>query len=180
MQPGRWRYLIFATLAIVALLLASCVPTVGESGLIEAPKVGALAPDFALERADGKLVRLSDFRGRKPVFLNFWATWCAPCQIEMPHMQKAWDAAGGRDKLEVLAVDLGESADRASDFLTRRGLTFTLLLDRDRSVALERYNILGLPTSFLIDRQGVIRYMKVGPFVSEEGVAEQIRAIINS
>lgn len=180
MRPYTWRYLIPVALAIAAVLMAGCAPAAGAGGLPEAPKLGALAPDFALEGVDGKVVRLSDFRGKKPVLLNFWATWCVPCQIEMPHMQKAWDAVGGRDKVEVLAVDLGESAERASEFLTRRGLKFTLLLDQDLSVATGKYSIFGLPTTFFIDRQGVIRSMKAGPFVSQEEVEARLRELVGS
>ncbi len=175
---------VFAVFATVALLVAGCAPAEVAGGattsLPEAPKVGSLAPDFSLQGLDGQTVRLADYRGKKPVLVNFWATWCGPCQIEMPHMQKAWQTVGGRDKVEMLMVDVGETPEKARDFLTRRGFTFTTVVDGDQAVTSNKYNVFGLPTTFLIDRKGVIRYMKIGPFVSEEDVVAQLQAIINS
>ncbi|MDO8532924.1 MAG: TlpA disulfide reductase family protein [Dehalococcoidia bacterium] len=174
---------LFAVIAIASLLVASCVPAEGAAGeagsLPEAPKVGFLAPDFLLQSLDGRTVRMSDYRGSKPVLLNFWATWCGPCQIEMPHMQKAWQTVGGRDKVEMLMVDVGETPEKAKGFLSRYGYTFTAVVDGDQSVSGGKYNVFGLPTTFLIDRKGVIRSMKIGPFVSEEDVVAQLQAIIN-
>ncbi len=181
---ARRMHLVFAVLAAMTLLAASCVPAEGAGGAVsslpEAPKVGSLSPDFSLQGLDGQTVRLADYRGNKPVLLNFWATWCGPCQIEMPHMQRAWQSVGGRDKVEMLMVDVGETPEKARDFLTRRGFTFTTVVDGDQSVTSNKYNVFGLPTTFLIDRKGVIRYMKIGPFVSEEDVVAQLQAIINS
>ncbi|MEK7873993.1 MAG: TlpA disulfide reductase family protein, partial [Chloroflexota bacterium] len=138
-----------------------------------------LAPDFSLQSLDGRTVRLADYRGSKPVLLNFWATWCGPCLIEMPHMQKAWQTVGGRDKVEMLMVDVGETPEKAKGFLSRYGYTFTAVVDGDQAVTTGKYNVFGLPTTFLIDRKGVIRYMKIGPFVSEEDVVAQLQAILN-
>ena len=181
---ARRMHLVFAVFAAMTLLVASCAPAEGAVGAVislpEAPRVGSLAPDFSLQGLDGKTVRMSDYRGSKPVLLNFWATWCGPCLIEMPHMQRAWQTVGGRDKVEMLMVDVGETPEKARDFLTRRGFTFTTVVDGDQAVTTGKYNVFGLPTTFLIDRKGVIRHMKIGPFVSEEDVVAQLQAIINS
>ncbi|MBI3989423.1 MAG: TlpA family protein disulfide reductase [candidate division NC10 bacterium] len=128
------------------------------------PEVGHFAPDFALCDTDPKLIRLSDYRG-KVVLLNFWATWCPPCRLEMPTMEQVYREYKRRG-LEVLAVSLDTGhaavvAVQVAEFMKELKLTFPALLDPKMEVA-RRYRLVGLPTSFLIDRQGRIRFKEVG------------------
>jgi len=125
------------------------------------PEVGYRAPDFALPGLDGQRVRLSDFRGKKAIFLNFWATWCPPCRLEMPTMEKAYQEYKSRG-LEVLAVsiDAGQKSV-VKNFLQEFKLTFPALLDSDMEV-LRLYRIFSLPATFLIDKQGIIRHRELG------------------
>jgi peroxiredoxin len=121
---------------------------------------GAVAPDFVLPRLNGAAVPLSDYRG-KVVLLNFWATWCPPCRAEMPSMEKLYQAYRDRG-LEILAI----SADKSSkvvveSFVEARGLTFPILLDPANEV-FAQYGVRGLPTSYLLDRQGRIVSGEVG------------------
>jgi peroxiredoxin len=127
----------------------------------ERPEVGYLAPDFALPDLAGRTVRLSDFRGRKAVFLNFWATWCPPCRAEMPTMERAYQAYRDRG-LEILAVSVDTGPkDRVAAFTQELKLTFPALLDPDMAI-LYAYRIPGLPGSVLIDRRGVIQSVEIG------------------
>ncbi len=127
----------------------------------ERPEVGYLAPDFALPDLAGRTVRLSDFRGRKAVFLNFWATWCPPCRAEMPTMEQAYQAYRGQG-LEILAVSVDTAPkETVQAFMAELTLSFPALLDPDMAV-LYAYRVLGLPASVLIDRQGVIRAVEIG------------------
>jgi peroxiredoxin len=119
-----------------------------------------MAPDLELQNLQGESLRLSDFKGH-PVMVNFWAVWCGFCLVEMPTMQEAYDAY--RDQgFVILAVDVREDRARVSEFVAELGLTFPVLLDTDGSVT-ERYQVRGLPTSYFIDRDGVIIGTQVGP-----------------
>jgi peroxiredoxin len=150
----------------VSLLLFGLSPVILQAGgskpAQEArPEVGFLAPDFTLPSLDGKTVRLSDFRGKKGVFLNFWATWCAPCRLEMPTMEKAYQGYKGRG-LEILAVSIDAGPKSVvKNFMQELKLTFPALLDPDMEV-LRRYRTFSIPASFLIDKQGIIRHRELG------------------
>jgi len=107
--------------------------------------------EINLKDTRGDSVRLSDFRG-KIVFLNFWASWCGPCRIEMPSMEKLHRRLKGRD-FAIVAVNLQEQASRVKAFLKQYGLTFTVLLDTNGRVG-ARFGIRAIPTTFILDRQG--------------------------
>ncbi len=124
-----------------------------------APRVGTAAPDFELTSLDGKTVRLSDFRGR-PVWVNFWASWCPPCRAETPDVQGAYAEKQG-EGLVLLGISIGEGADAVRSYVQTAGITYTVLLDPDQAVA-GRYRITGIPTHFFVDRDGVIRGMQSG------------------
>ena len=136
------------------------------------------APDFALTNLDGETVRLSDFRG-KTVVLNFWASWCPPCREEMPEFQELWDERGedGSDDLVMLALDflVQDTMADARGFVEGRGFTFPVLFDTaDGSVA-DRYRVRGLPATFFIDSEGVVRSVNYGPVFGNllpDGVAK--------
>ncbi|MBI2913741.1 MAG: redoxin domain-containing protein [Chloroflexi bacterium] len=141
-------------------LPAALVPPGAEIG----PEEGKLAPDFVLEEMDGGEVRLSDLRG-KAVVINFWATWCKPCRKEVPQLIDAYNAY--RDQgLVVLGLNLQESASIIRPFVDDFGMNFPIPLDRKGDVA-DRYRLLGLPTTYFVDRQGVVRCVFTGPFVEK-------------
>ncbi|MCK9495279.1 MAG: redoxin domain-containing protein [Dehalococcoidia bacterium] len=122
------------------------------------PALGEPAPDFVLEKSgSGERVSLSDFRGQ-PVILNFWATWCVPCRTEMPDLQHVYDD----QDVVVLAVNWQESDSVVGDFLDEFGLTFPTVMDRQGSVR-EHYGVVGLPASFFIDAEGILRARNFGP-----------------
>lgn len=138
------------------------------------PQVGGPAPSFEAKTLEGKMVSLSDYRG-KVVLLTFWATWCEPCKKEMPEIQAAYEKH--QEGLVVLAVNFGENLDTASDFAHHGKLTFPVLLDRRVNIA-ERYGVISLPVTFFIDQDGIIRERVVGGTLTEEGIGnvfEQIR-----
>jgi peroxiredoxin len=123
-------------------------------------EVGQSAPDFSLESAAGGQSRLSDHRGQV-VLLNFWATWCVPCRAEMPEIESTYLAHRERG-LRVLAINVQEDRAEVQAFFDELGLSFPALLDRDASVA-RLYLARALPSSFLVDRHGQVRYVRVGP-----------------
>ncbi|MBL7201815.1 MAG: redoxin domain-containing protein [Anaerolineae bacterium] len=127
-------------------------------------RVGNTAPDFELEELGGDTIRLHDYRGQV-VMLNFWATWCGFCRVELPHMQRAYETYGDRG-FTVLAINVREEAGPVRAFVEDMGMTFPVPLDTAGEV-LSQYRIRGLPTSVFIDQEGVILAIRVGP-VEEE------------
>jgi peroxiredoxin len=130
-------------------------------------KVGERAPDFELESLDGDKIRLSDLRG-KTVILNLWATWCGPCEEEMPAFQQFYQDHKDKD-LEILAVNMTSfetEKDAIVPFVNKYGLTFPILLDKEAKVA-KAYNIYNIPLSYFINADGVIK-QKAGPMTYEQ------------
>lgn len=124
---------------------------------------GNLAPDFELRSVDGKAMKLSSLRGKK-VIVNFWATWCPPCRLEMPEMEKFY-TKNKNEGIEILAVNLTKAEKSRADvpaFIEAYGITFPVLLDENSDVA-RLYKVSSIPASFIIDTQGVIREKIVGP-----------------
>ncbi|MGE5554040.1 MAG: TlpA family protein disulfide reductase [Betaproteobacteria bacterium] len=124
------------------------------------PSVGNPAPDFQLTDLSGKKVRLSKLRG-KPVFINFWATWCTYCQAEFPAIEQAYKEYGAGRKVVFLAVNSGEPAATVKAYLDRIGARVPVLLDGEGAVT-QRYLVQGLPTSYFIGPDGIIRDKVVG------------------
>ena len=109
--------------------------------------------NFMLKRLDGNEVSLKDYRG-KIVLLNFWATWCLPCLVEMPSMERLYNEF--KDKgFTILAIDMQEDADSVSVFKEKYKLNFPILLDSDGSVG-QFYGVRAIPTTYLVDREGYL------------------------
>lgn len=140
-----------------------------------APAAGNLAPNFRLETIDGESVRLSDLRG-KPVFLNFWATWCFSCVTEMPAIQRLADKYG--DELVVVGVNVGEEADVARVFAENFDIRFTLLLDAEMDVT-RAYEVRAMPTSLFLDPNGVVHSVQYGVLTPPQ-MEERIAPLLGS
>lgn len=142
MVKFRLFFAIFAFLALCTIL----------SNPVSAAQTSA--PDFALNDITGKKVNLSEFRG-KVVLLNFWATWCGPCKAEMPSLNNLYNEY--KDKgFVVLAVSVDTSEKPVKSFAREHKLAFPVLLDKDKAVSFDEYAVLGLPTTFLIDKTGIV------------------------
>jgi peroxiredoxin len=129
------------------------------------PQIGDPAPDFELLDLTGETVRLSDYRGR-PVILNFWATWCAPCRLEMPELQRA-QAEFGDEGPVVLTINQEESAERVGEFFDEVGLTLPALLDSDLEVG-KAYGAFFLPTTVIVDPDGRVLAIHRGMISREQ------------
>ena len=133
------------------------------------PKVGKAAPDFATILSDGRIVRLSDFRGQ-PVWLNFWGSWCPPCRSEMPDMEAAYKELAPRG-LVMPAVALDEAPSASFDYAARNGATYLIASDPERKTTGEGYPIVNFPTHILIDREGIVRQIVLAEIDKEEFIA---------
>jgi peroxiredoxin len=121
---------------------------------------GSVAPGFTLERLEGGETSLAEMRGRV-VLVNFWATWCEPCKQEMPAMERLYrrhHEAG----FELLAISVGEDPETVRAFRDQLGLSFPILLDRDKTVS-NAYQTYRFPESYLVDREGTVVERYVGP-----------------
>ncbi|HYV21053.1 MAG TPA: TlpA disulfide reductase family protein [Candidatus Bathyarchaeia archaeon] len=167
----RWIAAIIIGAIAVASMAALLWPVLNrpaaatDAGVIRAQieadgaagRIGAPAPDFEWTDLDGRTLRLSSYRG-KVVVVNFWATWCPPCREEMPALQRV---AASEPDVVVLEVDLMEPADKARSFLDSLGLDrLQPVLDSDGATT-RRFGVLSLPSTFFVDKSGVIRHLEL-------------------
>jgi cytochrome c biogenesis protein CcmG/thiol:disulfide interchange protein DsbE len=142
-----------------------------------APQVGFSAPDFTLKTAGGETYTLSELRGHA-ILVNLWATWCPPCRAEMPAIEKIYQEYKD-EGLVVLAVDMTYQDDPLAvvPFIEEYGLTFPILLDETGKVA-SAYQLRSLPSSYFINRAGIIQNIVVGGPMSEALLRTRIEQIL--
>ena len=170
----KQQRLVMRTIVLL-LLLAAVGYTIYSNFFTEKArvKVGSAAPDFVLTDLNGKEHRLSDYRG-KGVFLNFWGTWCKPCEKEMPYINRQYGVYK-KQGVEVLAVNVGEPKLNVQKFADRFGLTFPIMIDREDQV-MNAYDVDQLPATFLIDKNGKVKKMITGT-MTEEMVKQYMESI---
>ena len=178
-DPIRWGAIVLGVIILSGIWIAvSQVPaSATTSGAIPSPREGFAAPDFTLDTLDGQSVTLSDLRG-KAVVINLWAAWCPPCRAEMPALQAAYEADRDRG-LEILAIDMTyqDSEQDARRFAEEFGLTFTIPLDRDGTVA-RQYLLRALPSTFFVGPDGVIRKVVIGGPMSEATIRSTVSEML--
>ncbi len=157
---------------------ACCLGTRWRSapGCPAAPRRPPNAPDFTLRTADGRNLRLQEQRGQV-VMVNFWATWCAPCRVEMPHLNKLSDKyrASG---FTLLGVNVDDDPRNATSAAAKMGVRFPVLLDADKRVV-KMYDVATMPSTVLIDRDGRVRYLHRGYREGyEETYDKQVRELL--
>ena len=144
-----------------------------SANLFSAPQKGFLAPDFSLSNLEDETVKLSNFKGNI-VMVNVWASWCKPCQYEMPAMQKVHEKYSERG-LVILAVN-NTYQDNYSDvvnFVTNNHLTFSILLDKTGEVS-KLYQVQALPSTYFIDQKGIINDVIIGGPMTEALIESKI------
>lgn len=140
-------------LALVTVVIVQAMEPEKPKDNLPGIAIGEKAPDFELKTLSGDTIKLSDYRGKK-VMLNFWATWCPPCKEEMPDMEKFHQANG--EEVVILAVNIDPQFN-VEQFVSEMGITFPILLDEKDEVN-SQYQILTVPTTYFIDKEGVIRH----------------------
>jgi|GEM_PF-376194 thiol-disulfide isomerase/thioredoxin len=174
--PGNGRRIILVILALVSVAtgvfifaLAGLPDRAVYSGFqIEgetfAPEIGSLAPPFTAAARTREPVDMLALRG-KPVILNFWATWCAPCEAELPELQ-LFQAAHG-DSVNLIALNTGETPEWANGWLDARQLTLDVAYDPDAQIA-SLYRLRGQPTTFIVSPNGIITAIFYGPVTQHQ------------
>lgn len=165
----------FSTAAItfaVLSLISLAMPLAASSAPL---KVGDVPPRGVLSDLKGRSVRIpDDYRG-KVLIIHFWAVGCSSCKVEMVAMESLC-ASYGRKGLEVVAVNVGQSRDTVGKMVRSLGISYRVLLDGDRAMA-QRYDVVGIPRTYLIDRTGIIRYKIVGES-SEDYLRKRIQSML--
>ena len=153
--------IIFVALTVLVIILSLKLNDSAEFSNQVAIESGIPAPDFTFPGLDGKMVSLSDYKG-KVVLVNIWATWCPPCVDEMPSMEKLYRKFKG-ENFEILAVSIDEPGPKAvAPFMEKTRLTFPALIDSKGAIK-PVYRISGIPESFIIDKHGILIKKIVGP-----------------
>jgi peroxiredoxin len=143
--------------AVVAMLIV--LPLLLAATRASAANVEGQAPDFTLKSLDGSNLRLNEYRGQV-VLINFWASWCGPCRQEFPlldRMHQRYRDAG----FAVLGVNVEEDPRQAREFLEKVRVEFPILFDEQQSVS-ETYRVMAMPSSVVLDRDGIVRYVHLG------------------
>lgn len=176
----RWAALMVLTFVLGSswTLLGRVPPAATTDGAPPpSPREGFSAPDFTLDLLGGGQVTLSDLRGQA-VMINLWASWCPPCREEMPAIQNVYEDYKDQG-LVVLAVNTTnqDSEEAAAAFVGEFGLTFPVPLDKTGAVS-NRYQLRGLPSTYFVDREGVIRSVVIGGPMSESLIRSKAQEIL--
>jgi len=179
MQPIQRRavYAIILIAGLAWIFASADWAGTSTAGEIPAPRQGFLAPDLTLNTTDGETFVLSELRGQA-VLVNLWATWCPPCRAEMPTIQRVYEEYKDQGFV-VLGVNLTYQDDPSAvvPFVQEYGLSFPILLDETGEVA-QKYELRSLPSSFFIDRSGIIHEVVIGGPMSEALLRTRIESLL--
>jgi peroxiredoxin len=169
--------IVLLCLFFYLFFLAGCDNIAGLNK-VKRMELGKPAPDFVLQDVTGKSWQLSSLKG-KVVFVNFWATWCKPCRDEMPSMV-ALDKAMAGKQFQMLSIVFNDDLKLAESFAKRLGATFPVLANPSPELT-EAYMITGVPETFLIDPDGILRHKLIGPYDwNSPEMRKQILKLFNS
>lgn len=152
----------------ILALLGGCV------GDLPGPQIGRPAAEYTAVTLEGDSISLASLRG-EVVLLNLWATWCGPCRTETPYLQSLFEDYKDQGfNIVGVSLDTGDASEDIEMFVEEYGVTYTILHD-PMMKGMDLYQVLGLPATFLVDREGVLRWMRYGPIL--EGDQEFLQAL---
>lgn len=134
--------------------------------------VGQKAPDFQLITFSGEEFRKADLEG-KIVVINFWASWCSPCENEAPFLENAWQEFSKTNDVQFIGVDYVDTEPEALDFIAKLGISYPNGADTGTKIS-DAYRITGVPETFVLDQSGTITYIQIGPFTDADELIEVI------
>mgnify|MGYP005852461163 CR=1 FL=1 len=168
-QPKIGRYLVWGGLIILLGILAMGLLR-SQQGPV---RIGAKAPDFTLTTFDGDQIALSNLRG-KVVVVNFWASWCKPCEQEAADLEAAWRSYKDRGDVVFLGIAWTDTESKAKEYLQRFNITYPNGPDLRTRIS-QQYRITGVPETYIIGRNGALAHVKLSPFLS----LQEIKAAID-
>ena len=170
LNTKSYKLLIILAIAglVVALVAAGLLLTQGDTRNVLPPEsssgIKELATDFTLKLLDGKDFHLNDYKG-KPVLINFFASWCLPCREEMPVLEKIVNEYNPKGVV-FLGIAVDDTEEKMKDFIAKYGVTFPVGLDKTAAIQ-KSFGLYGIPTTYFIDKQGIINYFHSGTVTEE-------------
>lgn len=163
-NPRQWKILIGTGVLLIVLAILSFIDQ-NKIGSDKIPEIGKPIANLSLTSLDGKEVEISDFHG-KVILINSWATWCPPCEAEMPSLEKFYRENKAQG-FEILAINAGEPKEIITKFKNNNLITFPIFVDPDGSI-LESFGITNLPTTIVVNREGIVEYIHIGMLFDED------------
>jgi cytochrome c biogenesis protein CcmG, thiol:disulfide interchange protein DsbE len=161
--------LFFGLFSVVAIQLSKA-----QAGGI---KIGELAPDFVLTTFDGEDISLSSLSG-KVIVMNFWASWCIECGYEAEELQTSWEFYEQDNEVIFLGVDWTDTDKEAAEYINKYEITYKNGPDYGTRIS-QAYHLTGVPETYIIDGNGILRYVKIGPFLSVQEINSQIELALD-
>lgn len=169
----KWTTILLWCGLLVFLVIVALILYRTQRGTISP---GERAPDFSLETFDGQTLRLSAQRG-KVVVINFWASWCSPCADEAVWLEKAWQHYQSGGEVIFVGVDYVDTETEAMKYLQKYAITYPNGADKGTRIS-QSFRIRGVPETYILDRDGVLVYYKIGPFLSYDEIVQIIEGLI--
>lgn len=168
-----WGWIVAALVVLGFLALIAVQLAKSQQGSIA---IGQPAPDFTLTTFDGQQIDTSDLRGQV-IVVNFWASWCKPCEQEAADLQTAWEQYEEGGEVQFLGVDYVDTEAEAMEYMHKFGISYPSGPDLRTSIS-QAFRIVGVPETYIIDRQGVLVHKQIGPFTSLGQITTVIEAAL--
>lgn len=171
-RPQWGRIFVWGVLAVLLAIVGLALLR-NQRGPVQ---IGKAAPDFSLTTFDGEQVDLASLKG-KVVVMNFWASWCKPCEQEAADLEEAWRFYAPRGDVVFLGIDWTDTEPKAKAYLEKFDVTYPNGPDLGTRIS-QSYRTTGVPETFIIDQQGILRYVKLSPFLSTQEIYDAIDPLL--